>query len=155
MMSDLNKLIEATNENTTLNEEEIIVEDNVIIEEVINEEIGGIAKFVQNLNESFNNEEITEEEYYQQLEEGLGSMMKKAFGVGTDDKADEVKTLAQRKLAHREKMRNAKMAKQGQGREDWQSGRTPEGRRLEPTTGTVTNPRGQVIKKKTQFSGAR
>ena len=143
MEGDLKNLVESSNK------------DEVLTEEIINEETTSMVEFVQKLNESFNNEEITEEEYYFQLEEGFGNMVKRAFGVGTDDKADQAGSLAQRKISHREKMRNAGAKKAADKREGWQSGNTPEGRRLDPATGKVTNPRGEVIKKKTSFSGVR
>jgi hypothetical protein len=62
-MSELKQLVESTQE--------------VLTEEVLNEEVNSIMSSIQELNEAFNDGDITEDQYYELLEVDLKGMAQK------------------------------------------------------------------------------
>jgi site-specific recombinase XerD len=71
-MSDLKKLVESTNTK------------NVLTEDTINGCAKDLTLYIQDLNESFNTEDITEEEYYRYLEEATHEVISEMLGWGKD-----------------------------------------------------------------------
>jgi hypothetical protein len=71
-MSDLKKLVESTTEKTLVSEEV----------ELINENVHELLEYVQDLNDAFNNDYLTEEEYYELLEDGMFGRLATKWGAG-------------------------------------------------------------------------